>query len=227
MASPESRGGVSSEAGSISPEPEDSLEGGEPGGVLERSVEELVAETAADFAPFVQVGENEQLQTAMLTIAEDVNHSLARLEEFHGLVNQIKADTGSFLDDSIPLLQANCDHLRVTFDRISQLEAFVGLVKRNVQQMDDHVTSVERSFALQPIRAITGKISTLFNKMASGGADADTPRPPTPAQGAKAEVPKIFQTKQYFKGGRPDSSILIDPPAGGDGAAAAPAASGE
>lgn len=111
---------------------------------------------------YVQVGDNEHLQNAMATLAEDVNHSLARLEEFAGLVNQINADTESFLEGSIPLLHSKCEELRATYARITQLEAFVGMVKRNVQQMDDHVTAVERSFMLQPLRAITGKITTLF-----------------------------------------------------------------
>jgi lipid II:glycine glycyltransferase (peptidoglycan interpeptide bridge formation enzyme) len=116
---------------------------------------------------FVQVGGNEDLQASMAALEDDVNHSLARLEEFSGLVNQITGDTESFLSDSIPLLHTNCEQLRSTFDRITQLEAFVGMVKRNTQQMDDHVTAIERSFMLQPLRAITGKISTLFVKVSA------------------------------------------------------------
>jgi hypothetical protein len=62
-------------------------------------------------------------------------------------------------------IQSNCDQLRETFDRITQLEAFISLVKRNVQQMDDQVTAVERGFALQPLRNVKDAISGRFNSL--------------------------------------------------------------
>ena len=62
-------------------------------------------------------------------------------------------------------IQSNCDQLRETFDRITQLEAFISLVKRNVQQMDDQVTAVERGFALQPLRNVKDAISGRLNSL--------------------------------------------------------------
>eukprot|EP00038_Savillea_parva_P009839 m.186182 g.186182 ORF g.186182 m.186182 type:complete len:219 (-) comp16688_c0_seq1:146-802(-) len=173
----------------------------------DRTPEDLVAELSADYAPYLRIDDNEHLAAAMATMAEDVDQAMARLEEFRGLVSQIDVERESFLSTSVPLLQANCDQLRTTYDRITQLEAFVGMVKRNVQQMDDHVSAVEREFMLQPLRAFTGKISGLF-KMGSSGVDGESspgkamPATPPPTVRPKAPIPKVFKTKTYFRDGR-------------------------
>jgi hypothetical protein len=57
---------------------------------------------------YVDVGRSEDVQSAMAAAAEDVNHSLARLEEFHGVVKQISGETDSFLRECVPALQVTC-----------------------------------------------------------------------------------------------------------------------
>ena len=57
---------------------------------------------------YVDVGKSEDVQSAMAAAAEDVNHSLARLEEFHGVVKQISGETDSFLRECVPALQVTC-----------------------------------------------------------------------------------------------------------------------
>eukprot|EP00040_Diaphanoeca_grandis_P019330 m.102032 g.102032 ORF g.102032 m.102032 type:complete len:215 (-) comp27375_c1_seq1:118-762(-) len=178
------------------------------------TLEELVAEAASDYSQYVDLSGSSQLQYNITSLTQEVDTVLARMDEFHSLITQIQGDTESFIDTTVPLLSGTCAKLRDSFERISQLESFVAIVKKNVQQMDDEVTAMERSYTLHPLQnqlrsarnLLTDKFNLLMQSTAGKDSPAGTPpqAPPTLSPlPPKRTIPEVFHTSDFFP--KPDA----------------------
>jgi len=151
----------------------------------------IVAATSTDYAPYLIVEDNEHYKEDKAVLAEDVNTLLARMDEFHGLVSTIEVDTQQVVDNAIPELTTQCTKLTAIFDKIANLEKFVGIVKTHVTEMDEHVTAAELEYTAAPLRAVKSVLAgkglpqlTTFISDIKRGTGAASPPPAVVAVGA-------------------------------------------
>ena len=64
-------------------------------------------------------------------------------------MNTIKVDTSTVVTEVAPQLTEHCESLSELFEKITNLEQFVGIVKKNMQAMDDEISACERKHTLQ------------------------------------------------------------------------------
>lgn len=133
---------------------------------------------------------------------ESVEDILAKLEEFLSLSDLIRSDVNLSLNTTLNGIHAKSKEIEKYFDRIDKLEAFVMMVKKNVNEIESAVEGAESELSgLGSIRKALNSISIPFlssSKSTSNKSSAAT---------AKIFEPvSIYRTEDYFATSPADSN---------------------
>ncbi|XP_048736271.1 biogenesis of lysosome-related organelles complex 1 subunit 4-like isoform X1 [Ostrea edulis] len=149
----------------------------------EETLYTVVEDLAADYVSYAKFDSAKEKEK----FNENIEEMLAKLEEFCGMVDAIRADNNICLTETLPRIQKKCLQMQEIFERVDKLEAFVGVVKGNVAVLEECVNKAEDEM---------GSLSGL-KKMLSSFVG---PKKPVSKSDKKAvfEPPEIFSTKDYF-----------------------------
>lgn len=117
---------------------------------------------------------------------ESIESMLTKLDEFCGLVDMIRSDTTLCLTKTMPEIQARCHEMQEMFDRIDRLEAFVAVVRKDVNAMEECVSKAENELSS----------GTLIKKLSSLVSSKKPSSRPT--QKPQFTPPPIFRTQRYL-----------------------------
>lgn len=123
----------------------------------EDEVELDVGKCAAEFAQYCQV----DVKNESKVIEETIEDMLVRLDEFSHLADSIRNDSSQSLIEIIPQLYERSQELPTIFRKIDQLEAFVNAVKKNVDEMEESVSTAERELGSHKIQKVLKSIPGL------------------------------------------------------------------
>ncbi|XP_045192752.2 biogenesis of lysosome-related organelles complex 1 subunit 4-like [Mercenaria mercenaria] len=140
-------------------------------------------ELTKDYGQYLQVDASKERQAFYNSIEE----MLTKLDEFGGLVDTIRSDTSLCVDKNVREIQAKCADMKQIFTRIDQLEAFVQIVREDVNSMEECVNKAENEM---------GSFSS-FRKMFSslvGGKKSGQNK----EERTEFVAPEIFVTEQYL-----------------------------
>ncbi|WAR12961.1 BL1S4-like protein [Mya arenaria] len=79
-----------------------------------------------------------------------IDEMLTKLDEFGGLVDSIRSDTSLCVETNVRNIQTKCEQMKQIFARVDQLEAFVSLVKQNVNTVEECVNKAESDMSSFP-----------------------------------------------------------------------------
>lgn len=130
---------------------------------------------------------------------EAIEDGLAHLEEFCNLMDVIRADNSTCLNQLLKEISSKSALMERIYERVDRLEELVEVVKRNVNAFEDEVTKAEELFGSN------NKVKKFFasfmnNSKSKPYNNAAVQRRP------KFEPPDIFRTSDYIKPTAPLSS---------------------
>lgn len=139
---------------------------------------------AEDYSKYIKVDVSSQVNNGE-SIIEDM---LVRLDEFCQTADMIRNESGMFLSDLLPRINAQSKDLPAIFEKIDQLEAFVAVVRKNVDELEEKVNTAEKELGTSTVK---GFLSSLPIKRFRQKKEAKPP---------EAEWTPISLTdlKQYF-----------------------------
>eukprot|EP00039_Didymoeca_costata_P024328 m.10029 g.10029 ORF g.10029 m.10029 type:complete len:193 (-) comp4185_c0_seq1:57-635(-) len=166
------------------------------------SLEQLVTSTSTSYGAYVKVDDNESFQQDVSNMTEDVNTLLARMDEFHGLISSIEAESSAVVNTAGPQLEAQCKQIKALFERILKLEQFVGIVRRSVNNMDDSIIDCEKEHTIQPLKTarevLSGKLGFFQSKKMQTAAAVESNAEGEIPEEVKKPIAEPFQTAPYF-----------------------------
>lgn len=112
---------------------------------------------AQDFASYMKVDVSSQVKTYE-DIIEDM---LVRLDEFCQTADMIRSESGMFMTDLLPRIVAQSKDLPAMFEKIDQLERFVVVVQKNVDQLEEKVNKAEKDLGTSTVSTVRGLLNSL------------------------------------------------------------------
>lgn len=137
---------------------------------------------ANDYANFISVDASKEKQSFYNSIDE----MLTRLDEFGGLVDTVRSDTSLCVDTNVKNIQAKCEEMSSIFARVDQLEAFIAMVHKNVNVMEECVNKAESEMG--SFSGLKKIFTSLVGKKTSQQKDLQQFQPPD-----------IFITEEYLR----------------------------
>ncbi|KAK3086224.1 hypothetical protein FSP39_015430 [Pinctada imbricata] len=145
---------------------------------------EVLEEAVVQYVEYIDVDSKKEQEK----FNETVEEMLTKLDEFCTLVDMVRGDTSICLAETLPKIQAKCEDMRKTFNRIDQLEEFVGVVRDHVSAMEECVNKAEDRMG-----SFSGLKKMLSSFVTTKKANAKDDK------GSKFESPPIFKTSEYLK----------------------------
>eukprot|EP00058_Branchiostoma_floridae_P003228 XP_002588716.1 hypothetical protein BRAFLDRAFT_100228 [Branchiostoma floridae] len=105
---------------------------------------------------------------------------------------EVRSESNLALNKTLPELYERSLEIRKTYERIDQLEAFVNVVRRNVNMMEELVNQAERDYSS------LNSIKSLFTNIKMPIFAPKKPVAPKPEQRKKFVPPEIFKTDDFF-----------------------------
>ncbi|XP_050398045.2 biogenesis of lysosome-related organelles complex 1 subunit 4 [Patella vulgata] len=169
------------------------------GDEVERTVEQLLAEVAIDYRTYL----NFDISKEQGKYYESIEGMLTKLDEFCGLVDLIRSDTNLCLNTTLPRIHEKSSEIRNIFEKIDNLEKFVGIVKQNVNMMEEKVNDAEKEVGGSFGSGIMKKLSSIV------GSKKNVEK-----KKYVYEEPVIFNTDDYFPQhlDSDQSKNTVDPP---------------
>ncbi|XP_033626623.1 biogenesis of lysosome-related organelles complex 1 subunit 4-like [Asterias rubens] len=151
----------------------------------DKTTEDILEETARDFAGYVLVDPQREKQQ----LDDKIEAMLTRLDEFCAVVDMIRTDSSLSLNRSLPGIHEKAQEIKQIFTKIDQLEEFVSVVRTNVTAMEEQVNEVEKEQGtLHSIKNLLSSLPVFTQK-----------RGASPKQPLKYEALEIFKTSDYLK----------------------------
>ncbi|KAL5021838.1 hypothetical protein ScPMuIL_000993 [Solemya velum] len=120
---------------------------------------------------------------------EAIDEMLTKLDEFGGLVDMIRSDTTLCLNKTLPEIQQKSLQMQKIFDRVDKMEAFVGVVRHNIANMEDVVSKAEDD--LGSLSGIKKMLSSFVSPKRTKSKGKD--------QKCTYEPVDIFSTQTFFQ----------------------------
>lgn len=150
-----------------------------------------VSELAQEYAAYTTI----PIAKEKAQFEESVEMMLNRLDEYCQLVDLIRSDTSLCLNSTLPHIYGKSQQMKAIFERIDKLEAFVGVVKRNVAVMEELVAKAEADVG--SVSSVK-KMLQLF-KLPLFGTSKKTSQSPKQVVNIRTFVePEIFRTDDYL-----------------------------
>ncbi|CAM9707448.1 biogenesis of lysosome-related organelles complex 1 subunit 4-like isoform X1 [Lampetra fluviatilis] len=131
--------------------------------------------------------------------AAQLHHSidtmLTRLEEFCSMLDMMRRDSSQVVSTSLPEILEQAAAMTTIFHRVDQLEAFVRLVGRDVQAMEDAVVAAEREQGSLPHSMTKFFRSISMPSFLSKSSGPDEASAPT----SSPSIPAVFHTEDFIK----------------------------
>jgi hypothetical protein len=96
----------------------------------------------------------------------------------------------------LPELERKCDELTALFKGIDQLEAFIAVVRENVNQLEEKVAAADKELSVNPIKRVFKKVEIPSFIRRKVGLGPKTVIPPPVDK--KWQRPEIFRTDDYL-----------------------------
>lgn len=148
----------------------------------------VVESLSLDYANILTIEANKE----QLTLCDTVEDILSRLEDFLGTSDMIRSDAKMSLNLTVEQIHCKCKEIEKQFERIDRLEAFVAMVKNNVNFWEDAVEKADSDMgAVGSLKKALSSFSVPFlsNKSKS---------PPPVNIVPRFDPVAIFQTENYF-----------------------------
>lgn len=152
----------------------------------EDEVELDLEKCAAEFAQYCHV----DVKNESKVIEDTIEDMLVRLDEFSHLADSIRNDSSQSLIEIIPQLHERSQELPTIFRKIDQLEAFVNAVKKNVDEMEESVSTAERELGSHKIQKVLKSIPGL-RQMTQGPTKQDK-------NFSDWKAPAVFKTTDFL-----------------------------
>lgn len=152
---------------------------------------------AEDYSKYIKVDVSSEVKNYE-TIIEDM---LVCLDEFCQTADMIRNESGTFLTDLLPRINAQSEDLPPIFEKIDQLEAFVAVVRKSVDELDEKVSTAEKELGTNTVK---GFLSSLPIKRFRQKKET---KPPAEAQWTPISITDL---KQYFSKEEPNSLDMKD-----------------
>jgi hypothetical protein len=154
---------------------------------------ELLPPLAAHYASFVD-GECSSETDQFNETIEDL---LTKLDEFMGFADLIRGDVNLALGSTLGSIHTKTEAMKKNFERIDQLEAFVLMVKSNLNELEANVNQAEIDLgAINPLKKVFNSITlpTLFGPKPQAARNMPPNQPARPTY----KPIKTFRTADYF-----------------------------
>ncbi|XP_076325251.1 biogenesis of lysosome-related organelles complex 1 subunit 4 isoform X1 [Tachypleus tridentatus] len=149
-------------------------------------VEKLLTGLAEDYSKFLRT--DVKLEKGVLE--ENIDEVLTRLDEFCGLVDMVRSDDTLCLSNTLPLIYAKSLELEKIFERIDKLEAFIEVVRQNLDVMEEKVIGAEYLLGGSSVKKFFSSLpKPIFSKKSSN----------QDRRLVKYEPPEIFSTSDYLQ----------------------------
>ncbi|XP_035678438.1 biogenesis of lysosome-related organelles complex 1 subunit 4-like [Branchiostoma floridae] len=148
----------------------------------------VLEQTCADYSLYLDVDTDKERKM----IEDSIEEMLTHLDEFCGVIDMVRSESNLALNKTLPELYERSLEIRKTYERIDQLEAFVNVVRRNVNMMEELVNQAERDYSS------LNSIKSLFTNIKMPIFAPKKPVAPKPEQRKKFVPPEIFKTDDFF-----------------------------
>ena len=120
---------------------------------------------------------------------DSIEELLTKLEEYCGLVDIVRSDTTLCLKRTLPEIRSKSESMKAVFDRIDEMEVFVGMVKAHVATMEALLDQAEAEMSSSTVKKFLSAMPSIFGRKSQ-------PRTERPL--SKFEPPEVFRTEDYF-----------------------------
>jgi len=116
----------------------------------ERITEDIEAQLVEDFKSFLTVDVSKQTEE----IEALISGVLAKLEEFCQVIENIRTESKDVLFTIAPVLHERCQEVKPLFQKIDQLEKFIAVVHKAVEDAEEKVKTAEKELGSKNIKKI-------------------------------------------------------------------------
>ncbi|KAI0228804.1 Biogenesis of lysosome-related organelles complex 1 subunit 4 [Lamellibrachia satsuma] len=151
-----------------------------------------VSELAHEYAAYTTI----HITKEKAQFEDSVELLLNRLDEYCQLVDLIRSDTNLCLNSTLPHIYAKSQQMKAIFERIDKLEAFVGVVRRNVSTIEDVVVKAESDVG--SVSSVK-KMLQMFKLPLFGTSKKPNQSPKQVVNVRTFVEPEIFRTDDYLR----------------------------
>ncbi|EDV25457.1 Biogenesis of lysosome-related organelles complex 1 subunit 4 [Trichoplax sp. H2] len=163
---------------------------------MELSTEEMANRLSEVYATYPVVNVDGQIKK----LEGNVESMLLRLDEFSSLLDQVRQESESVTEGYLPELQSKCMEMNKVFEKVEKLEAFVSIVRSNVDAIEERVELAEKELDTNTFKKALSSLplSGLFSRKKS----SQQPNQKMPTK--NWQPPELFKTADYFQSSQTD-----------------------